>query len=107
MQWQQLCREMENHGLPAPRITMNTNSSLLRLPMVADAGFLGLSSRRFMQQEAHKYDLVELPVQEITHVRHMSIIYRKDGYLSPAARRLIEILKEQSRGSAGSKRSQQ
>jgi len=39
-------------------------------------------------------------------VRHMSIIYRKDGYLSPAARRLIEILKEQSRGNAGSKHSQ-
>ncbi len=104
VQWQQLCREMENHGLPAPRRAMNTNSHAVRMPAVAHAGFLGLSSRRFMQQEARKYNLVELPVKEITHVRHTSIIYRKDGYLSPAARRLIEILKEQSRGSAGSKR---
>lgn len=106
VQWQQLCREMENHGLPAPRLAMNTHSQAVRMSSVAYAGFLGLSSRRFMQQEARKYNLVELPVKEITHVRHMSIIYRKDGYLSPAARRLIEILKEQSRGSTASKRLQ-
>ena len=105
VQWKQLCREMENHGLPAPRLAMNTNSQAVRMSAVAQAGYLGLSSRRFMQQEASKYNLVELPVKEITHVRHMSIIYRKDGYLSPAARRLIEILKEQSRNSVAPKRS--
>jgi hypothetical protein len=43
------------------------------------------------------FPLVELPIREITHVRRMSIVYRKDGYLSPAARRLIAILKAQAK----------
>jgi len=103
VQWQQLCREMENHGLPAPRLAMNTQSQVVRMHAIAHAEFLGLSTRRYMLQEARKHNLVELPVKEITHVRHMSIIYRKDGYLSPAARRLIEVLKEQSGGSRTSK----
>jgi DNA-binding transcriptional LysR family regulator len=34
-----------------------------------------------------------LPVKDIDWVRPVAVAYRKDTYISPAARRLIEILK--------------
>ena len=37
--------------------------------------------------------MVEIPVKEMTWRRSSGVIYRKDAYLSPAARRFIEILK--------------
>jgi DNA-binding transcriptional LysR family regulator len=95
--WQQLLRALTNNGLPAPFIALETNSQALRTRAIASSDYLGIGSRQFLRQEARKFPLVELPIKEITHVRRMSIIYRKDGYLSPAARRLIEILKAQAK----------
>jgi DNA-binding transcriptional LysR family regulator len=37
--------------------------------------------------------LVVLPVKELTLPLRLVVSYRKDGYLSPVARRFIEILK--------------
>jgi DNA-binding transcriptional LysR family regulator len=91
--WQQLLRALTNKGLPAPFIALETNSQALRIRAIAYSDYLGIGSRQFLRQEARKFPLVELPIKDITYVRRMSIIYRKDGYFSPAARRLIEILK--------------
>ncbi len=101
--WQQLLRALTNKGLPAPVIALETNSQALRIRAIAFSDYLGISSGQFVRQEARKFPLVELPMKEITHVRRMSIIYRKDGYLSPAARRLIEMLKAQAQEIAGRK----
>jgi DNA-binding transcriptional LysR family regulator len=95
--WEQLFRALANKRLPPPVIALETNSQALRIRAIASSDYLGLGSRQFLRQEARKFPLVELPVKEITHVRRMSIIYRKDGYLSPAARRLIEILKARAK----------
>ena len=101
--WQQLLRALTNKGLPAPCIALETNSQALRIRAIASSDYLGIGSKQFLRQEARKFPLVELPMKEITHVRRMSIIYRKDGYLSPAARRLIEILKAQAQEIAAEK----
>lgn len=37
--------------------------------------------------------LVKIPVKEMSWRRRVGVSYRKDAYLSPAARRFIEILK--------------
>jgi DNA-binding transcriptional LysR family regulator len=95
--WQQLFGALASKGLPPPFIALQTNSQALRIRAIASSDYLGLGSRQFLRQEARKFPLVELPVREITHVRRMSVVYRRDGYLSPAARRLIEILKAQAR----------
>jgi DNA-binding transcriptional LysR family regulator len=95
--WQQLLRELTNKGLPAPLIALETNSQALRMRAIAFSDYLGIGSRQFLLQEARKFPLAELPLKEITHVRRMSVIHRKDGYLSPAARLLIDILKAQAR----------
>ena len=99
--WQQLFRALASENLPPPSIALETNSQALRIRAIASSDYLGLGSRQFLRQEARKFPLVELPVREITHVRRMSIIYRRDGYLSPAARRLIEILKSQAKVISG------
>lgn len=95
--WQQLLRALTNKGLPAPFIALETNSQALRMRAIAFSDYLGIGSRQFLLQEARKSPLVELPMKEIAHVRRMSTIYRADAYLSPAARRLIEILKIQAK----------
>ena len=95
--WQQLFRALANKGLPPPCIALETNSQALRMRAIASSDYVGIGSRQFLRQEARMFPLVELPIREITHVRRMSIVYRKDGYLSPAARRLIAILKTQAK----------
>jgi DNA-binding transcriptional LysR family regulator len=37
--------------------------------------------------------MVIIPVKELMWTRHVGVSYRKDAYLSPVARRFIEILK--------------
>jgi DNA-binding transcriptional LysR family regulator len=95
--WEQLFRALSGKSLPPPFIALETNSQALRIRAIASSDYLGLGSRQFLRQEARKFPLVELPVREITHVRRMSIIYRRDAYLTPAARRLVEILKAQAK----------
>ena len=97
--WRQLFRAFANRGLPPPAIALETNSQALRIRAIASSDYLGIGSRQFLRQQARQFALVELPMKEMTHVRHVSVIYRKDGYLSPAARRLIEILKAKAKES--------
>ena len=83
--------------VPRPSVTLDTNSQAIRMTAIAHLNYLGLSPRYFLYHEARNFPLVELPVKELSFVRHISIVYRKDAYLSPAAQRLIAILKEQAR----------
>ncbi len=94
-QW--LLKAFEEHGLPRPRITMVSNSAWLRLCTVACSNLLNLSSLRFVRQTALRSRLAILPIKELTWTRRVGVIYRKDGYLSPAARQFIEILKTTAR----------
>ena len=91
-QRQRAFRVFEANGLPLPPIALDTNSPAVRLSAIAYSDYLGFTSRQFLRQETRRYPLVELPVKEFTFASTMSIIYRKGAYLSPAARRLIEIL---------------
>jgi DNA-binding transcriptional LysR family regulator len=90
-QW--LRRAFQDRGLPPPRVAVETRSIHLRLPIVASSDFLDFTSRRVFQQAAQRFRLAEIPVKELKWTRPIGVIFRKDGYLSPAARRLIEILK--------------
>jgi DNA-binding transcriptional LysR family regulator len=46
-----------------------------------------------LRMSARDLRVKELPVKELVWPRSVGVIYRKDAYLSPAARRMIEILK--------------
>lgn len=92
--WQWLHRAFEDNGLAPPEVTMETSATPLRLHAVAASKLLGFAPRQFVLQAAARLRLVELRVKELTWPCRLAVRYRKDAYLSPAARRFIEILKK-------------
>ncbi len=69
---------------------------LLPRPLIEDMRTSSVSiSRRHLDplRAAARAPLKEVPVKETTMRRTFSVIYRKDGYLSPAARRLVMLLR--------------
>lgn len=95
--WQSLHRAFEQGGLPAPQITLVSESVMLRLRAVGSTDLLGLVPRRSVRSVPTEVRLAILPVEELNQLRRVGVFYRKDGYLSPAARRLIELLKSAAR----------
>ena len=73
---------------------------MLRLPLVASSDLLVYMSRRVVREIAAHFRLVELAVKELAWSRRVGVIYRKDAYLSPAARRFIDILKATAKETA-------
>lgn len=95
--WQELFRVFERNRLPQPVIALEASSTHLRTIAVAYSDLLGLFNRQTLHQEMRRYRLVELPVKEFSHSQTVLIAYRKGAYLSPAALRLIAILKAQAK----------
>ena len=91
--WQRVCRAFEDHRLPPPRVTVQTGFSPLRLSLIAGSNLLGYSTRSMVRWAMPHLRFAELHVKELTWPHHVCVVYRKDGYLSPAAKRFIEILK--------------
>ena len=91
--WQRLLRAFADHGVPPPRLGLETSSILIKLQAVASSDLLGFTGRRVLQQAAPQLRLVELPVRELAWTMRVGIGHRKDAYLSPAAHRFIGILK--------------
>jgi DNA-binding transcriptional LysR family regulator len=84
---------LETSGLREPDAAIRTSYLPLRDEMVASSNLLGLSSRRYLRRIAQRLNVAELPVRELTWRRRVGVSYREDAYLSPAARRLIDLLK--------------
>jgi len=82
----------ERHGLPPPDIALITNSSWLRVRTIASSRLLGMYSRPTYPESESR--LKVLPVNDLRWNRSVSAVYRESAYLSPAARKLIDVLKE-------------
>lgn len=91
--WPHLNLAAKNSNINAPQVVAQTTSLTLRDHLVASTDLLGTSSRRVLRQSATRHRIVELPVREFKAKRGVGVFYRKDAYLSPVARRFIEILK--------------
>jgi DNA-binding transcriptional LysR family regulator len=89
-----LRRAFEDRGLPPPRITLVTGSMTLRLHAIAASDLLGFVPKTTIRKDHPDLRLVDLRVKELAWRRPLGVRYRKDAYLSPAAKRFIEILKE-------------
>ncbi len=89
---QLLTQAFTERGFPAPRITVQTRSVRLRLQMIAGSRVLGFGPKRTIDMAAASFQLKVLP-RELTFPRPVGAMYRKDAYLAPSARRLIELLK--------------
>lgn len=100
---QRLRQAFLDAGLPPPEVAMESNSLPLRHRIVASSELLGFAPRSSVSEAARRSRLVVLPVRDFTHTRRVGVMYRKDAYLSPAARRFIEILKATSEKDANEK----
>jgi len=90
-------QSFEAHGIPPPAPVAEFSSALLKLRMVAASDLLCFMPIWWLENQPPGLKLVEIPVKEMTWRRSSGVIYRKDAYLSPAARRFIEILKSTAR----------
>jgi DNA-binding transcriptional LysR family regulator len=96
LSWQQMYRAFAGNGLPPPRVAMEANFRLIRIQLIAQSGLLGFIPRWELRQSAQRSHLVEIPVKELAWKRPLGVRYRKDAYLSPAARKFIEILRTEA-----------
>lgn len=88
-----LQRTFDERGQPPPQLALVSDSVALRLRTVASSDLLGIASRRVVHAASPHLGLTILPVKEPNWIRPVAVAYRKDGYLSPVAKRFIEILK--------------
>ena len=93
LSWNMLLRSFEDQGLPTPEIAIVTPSTTIRQHVVASSNLIGFGSRRAWQNPEPHMKLNEIRVADATWDRRLGLSYRKSGYMSPAARRLIDVLK--------------
>lgn len=90
---QRLRQAFVDAGLPPPDIALASNSFSLRHQVVASSDLLGFAPKRTISEGPEGSRLVVLRVSDLAHTRRVGVLYRKGAYLSPVARRFIEILK--------------
>src|SRR5262245_49210475 len=89
-----LLREaFEQRGLSPPQIALVTDLVMFKLRVVAASDMVGTAVKGNVDAAATQLGLKILPVKELDWVRPVAVASRKDAYLSPAARRFIEILR--------------
>jgi len=84
---------MQERGLPPPRLALASDLVMFKLRAVAASDLLGTALKRNVEAAASQLRLKILPLKGVDWVRPVAVAYRKDAYLTAAARRLIEILK--------------
>lgn len=90
---QHIHRVFQASGLPVPRVAIEARPLGLRLQICASTNLLSFAARRTLQLIAPRFRLKELPVEHLEWHRAVGVIYRNESYLSPAARRLIRLLR--------------
>lgn len=88
-----ISRVFEDNGLPPPGVTLLGGPMQIRLQAIGSSHLLGVAPRRVVREAASRLHLIEIPLKGLVLIRQVGVGYRKDAYLSRAARRFIEILK--------------
>jgi DNA-binding transcriptional LysR family regulator len=89
-QW--LDHVFEIRGLQKPVAQMETNSVPIIARLVEKTKLLTFISRHNLGKGRRASELREVPLKETTMRRKLGVICRRDGYLSPAARRFLELV---------------
>jgi DNA-binding transcriptional LysR family regulator len=81
------------NGLRQPDVQIETSSISLLPRMIAHTDLLSFISVRNLGEGRVGSPLREIVLPETTMSRWLGAVYRQDAYLSPACRRMIEIIK--------------
>jgi DNA-binding transcriptional LysR family regulator len=79
-------------GLPLPTVTVVSDLVMFKLRVVAASDLVGVTVRQNVNAAVGQLRLKILPVKDLVWLRPVAIAYRKDAYLSPAAKRFVEII---------------
>lgn len=82
------------HSLPPPFVQIETNLITLTPRMIASTGLLSFMTRQSLANSRAIAYLREVPLDETRFVRRVGVAWRRGSYLSPAARRLVDILSD-------------
>ena len=85
-----------SRGLDPPEVQIETNLILMLPPLIEQSNLLTFVSRRHLGASKNA-PLREGPLKETTMRRRFAVTYRKDSYLSPAARRLVDLLRDEGK----------
>jgi DNA-binding transcriptional LysR family regulator len=94
-QW--IDRVFQGQGLPGPQVQIETNLILMMPSLIHQTEFLTFTSRRHVGLDDSGSSLSEVRLKETTMRRRFDVVYRRDGYLSPAAHRLVDLLRKRGR----------
>jgi DNA-binding transcriptional LysR family regulator len=94
-QW--LDNVFEAHGLPPPVVQIETNSITTLPKLIADTALLSFTSTRNLHPLRLGSQLDRLMIDTTTMRRPLGFVTRRDGYLSPAAQRVVGLLKSKGR----------
>jgi DNA-binding transcriptional LysR family regulator len=81
--------------LPRPNVQVESTMLLMLPALIVQTGLLSFISRHHLGSNPVRSGLKEIPLKETTMVRRLVVTYREQGYLSAAARRLVNLLAEQ------------
>ena len=90
-QW--LDRVFIGHGFEPPKVQIETSTMVLVPKIIARTELLSFVSVRNLGLGRAGEPLQEIPLELTTMRRNLGVVYRPDAYLSPAALRLIELIK--------------
>lgn len=78
------------HGLPGPRVQIETSQVLFLPTLIEENELLSFVSRRHLEPRGK---LREVRLRGTTMPRTFALCFRRNSYLSPAARRVVETLR--------------
>ena len=90
-------RVFHSRGLPGPHVQIETNLILMMPTLISQTELLTFTSRRHVGLTDAGTDLREVRLKETTMRRRFDVAYSRDAYLSPAAQRLIRLLRTKGR----------
>jgi DNA-binding transcriptional LysR family regulator len=83
----------EARELPLPTISVVSDLVMFKLRVVAASDLVGVTVKHNLNAAVGPLRLKILPIKGLAWLRPVAIAYRKDGYLSPAGRRFVEIMR--------------
>lgn len=86
-----LDQTFERKQLPRPRVQVETTMLLMLPDLVAQTGLLSFISRHHLQGRSRLPGLKEVSVKGAAMRRRLVVTHRANGFLAPAARRMIEL----------------
>lgn len=86
----------DRQGLPRPRVQVESTMLLVLPSLIVQTGLLSFISQHHVQGRSRIPGLKEVPVKGASMRRRMVVMSRADSFLSPAARRLLDLFEQSS-----------